>query len=116
MVDVNSIMHIVPPGSEGTKRAVLIGINYTGQQGELRGCHNDVRNIKEYLIRVQGFKESDMLILMDDGKHHPPTKKNIEQAFVRITQYSQAGDCVFVHYSGHGGRVRDYSGKAFYWK
>ena len=49
---------------------------------------------------------------MDDGHHHAPTKQNIEQAFVRITQYSKAGDVVFVHYSGHGGRVRDYSGKS----
>ena len=104
-------MHIVPPESRGVRRAVLIGINYTGQQGALRGCHNDVKNIKEYLIKAQGFKESDMLILMDDGQHHPPTKKNIEQAFVRITQYSKAGDVVFVHYSGHGSRVRDTSGK-----
>ena len=46
MVDVNTTMRIVPPGSEGVRRAVLIGINYTGQQGELRGCHNDVKNIK----------------------------------------------------------------------
>ena len=105
------VMHIVPPESRGVRRAVLIGINYTGQQGALRGCHNDVKNIKEYLIKAQGFKESDMLILMDDGQHHPPTKKNIEQAFVRITQYSKAGDVVFVHYSGHGSRVRDTSGK-----
>jgi len=111
LIDVNQTMHIVPPGSTGARRAVLIGINYTGQQGELRGCHNDVKNIKEYLIRSQGFKESDMLILMDDGKHHAPTRRNIEQAFVRETQYSKAGDCLFVHYSGHGGRVRDLSGK-----
>jgi hypothetical protein len=33
-------MHIVPPGSTGRRRAVLIGINYTGQQGQLSGCHN----------------------------------------------------------------------------
>lgn len=110
MMDVERTMHIVPPGSNGTKRAVLIGINYTGQQGELRGCHNDVKNIKKYLIECQGFAESDMLILMDDGQHHSPTKQAIEQAFVRITQYSKAGDQVFVHYSGHGGRVRDTSG------
>lgn len=110
MIDVNKPMHIVPPGSTGTRRAVLIGINYTGQQGELRGCHNDVKNIKQYLIECEGFLESDMLILMDDGHHHAPTKQNIEQAFVRITQYSKAGDVVFVHYSGHGGRVRDLSG------
>ena len=59
---------------------------------------------------MQGFKESEMLGLMDDGRHHPPTRKNIEDAFRRITEYSNAGDVVFVHYSGHGGRVRDTSG------
>jgi len=64
------------------------------------------RNIKDYLVKAQGFNESEMLILMDDGRHHAPTKKNIEDAFRRITEYSQAGDVVFVHYSGHGGRVR----------
>lgn len=74
------------------------------------GCHNDVHNIKKYLINEQGFNESEMLILMDDGRHHEPTKRNIEDAFSRICQYSQAGDVVWVHYSGHGGRVRDVSG------
>jgi hypothetical protein len=81
-----------------------------GQQGQLSGCHNDVGNIKQYLITQQGFKEKDMLILMDDGKHHPPTKKNIEDSFKRITQYSKANDVVFIHYSGHGGRVKDLNG------
>jgi hypothetical protein len=88
----------------------LIGINYIGQQGQLSGCHNDVGNIKKYLIKEMGFNESEMLILMDDGKCHPPTKRNIEDAFSRMTQYSKAGDIVFVHYSGHGGKVRDVSG------
>lgn len=45
MIDVNKIMRIVPPGSTGRRRALLIGINYTGQQGELRGCHNDVLHV-----------------------------------------------------------------------
>lgn len=76
----------------------------------MSGCHNDVGNIKKYLINEQGFNESEMLILMDDGKHHPPTKRNIEDAFSRMTQYSKAGDIVFVHYSGHGGKVVDTSG------
>ena len=47
---------------------------------------------------------------MDDGRHHAPTRKNIMEAFDRITQYSKAGDVVFIHYSGHGGRVRDTTG------
>lgn len=47
---------------------------------------------------------------MDDGRHSSPTKKNILDAFDRIVEYSKAGDVVFIHYSGHGGRVRDTSG------
>ena len=62
------------------------------------------------MIDVQGFPESEMLILLDDGRGHAPTRRNIEDAFARICQYSQEGDVVWVHYSGHGGRVRDVSG------
>ena len=40
MIDVEKTMHIVPPGAKGRRRAVLIGINYVGQQGQLSGCHN----------------------------------------------------------------------------
>lgn len=110
MLDVSNPFEIVPQQSQGRRRAVLIGINYEGQQGQLSGCHNDANNIKRYLIQNQGFKEKDMLILMDDGHHHLPTRKNILEAFDRIVEYSKAGDVVFIHYSGHGGRVRDTSG------
>ena len=41
---------------------------------------------------------------MDDGQHPQPTRKNIMDAFARMTQYSKAGDTVYIHYSGHGGR------------
>jgi metacaspase-1 len=112
MLDVSHQFEIVPPESvrSGARRALLIGINYVGQQGQLSGCHNDVNNIKKYLIKHQGFQEKDMLILMDDGRHHQPTRANIMNAFDRVSQYSKAGDVVFIHYSGHGGRVRDTSG------
>jgi hypothetical protein len=113
MLDVNHEFEIVPQESiemKGARRAVLIGINYVGQKGQLSGCHNDANNIKKYLIKNQGFQEKDMLILMDDGRHHPPTRANIMNAFDRVVQYSKAGDVVFIHYSGHGGRVRDTSG------
>jgi len=110
MMDVKNSFEIVPKQSRGRRRAVLIGINYEGQQGELSGCHNDANNIKKYLIQNQGFKEKDMLILMDDGRNNSPTRKNILDAFDRIVEYSKPGDVVFIHYSGHGGRVRDTSG------
>mmetsp|Transcript_47918 Transcript_47918/g.48796 ORF Transcript_47918/g.48796 Transcript_47918/m.48796 type:complete len:135 (+) Transcript_47918:67-471(+) len=41
MIDVNNQFEIVPRQSineQGARRALLIGINYVGQQGELSGC------------------------------------------------------------------------------
>lgn len=100
MIDVDKIMHIVPPEAAGAKRAVLIGINYVGQKGQLSGCHNDVKNIKDYLENALGFRDQDMLVLLDDGKHHAPTRQNILNSFKRVAEYSKPGDVVFVHYSG----------------
>ena len=34
----------------GAKKALLIGINYFRQQGELKGCINDVQNVRKFLI------------------------------------------------------------------
>ena len=45
-----------------------------------------------------------------DTPQHAPTKQNILNAFERITQYSQPGDVVFLHYSGHGSRLPDQDG------
>uniref|UniRef100_A0A7S1FX38 Peptidase C14 caspase domain-containing protein n=1 Tax=Corethron hystrix TaxID=216773 RepID=A0A7S1FX38_9STRA len=88
----------VEPGY--TKRAVLVGINYVGQQGELSGCHNDVLNIKEYIENVHGFEEHNITVLMDDGYNTEPTRDNIMQAYNDIVSISKSGDGVFLHYSG----------------
>ena len=63
---------------QGNKKALLIGINYFGQSGELRGCVNDVNNIKQ-LIMSRGFRESNMMILTDDQRDPRchPTRQNI---------------------------------------
>lgn len=110
MIDVNKPMYIVPPNANGMKRAILIGINYTGQNGQLSGCHNDVDNISDYLQKVHGFDPQNMLRLVDNGRDHAPTHANIMNAFTRIGDYSKAGDVVFLHYSGHGSRVPDQDG------
>jgi hypothetical protein len=49
LIDVNKTMYIVPPGATGHRRAILIGINYTGQQGQLSGCHNDCTCLFPYV-------------------------------------------------------------------
>jgi len=109
-IDVHQAVSFINPQGNGTKRAVLIGINYVGQQGQLSGCHNDVGNMKSYLMNVHGFPESNITILMDDGNHTNPTRANILKAYENLAQTSRAGDTCFCHYSGHGGKLRDENG------
>lgn len=94
------------------KRAILIGINYVDQPAawRLTGCHNDLMNVKRYLLEHEGFDERDMAILMDDKKHAPPTKANIKMAMELMTMHSDPGDVVFLHYSGHGQQYDDNDG------
>lgn len=111
-LDIKEPFSLVPSSSDGdgTKRAVIIGINYEGQKGELSGCHNDANNVKEYLINEQGFSTSNITMLLDDGSHTSPTRNNILDAFLDLVTQTQAGDAAFVHYSGHGGKVKDDNG------
>lgn len=48
-------------GEGGKHRALLIGINYTGGKGELKGCHNDVAQMKEYIVEHVSYS-SDMCV------------------------------------------------------
>ena len=64
---------------------------------------------QDYVINVHGFPETEglMTILLDDGIHDAPTFMNIVDAFKMLSEESQPGDAVFVHFSGHGGRFLD---------
>jgi hypothetical protein len=106
IIDVNEAM-IVAPNPSGTKRAVLIGINYRGQEGELSGCHNDIKRISQYLSEVHGFRKKNMTVLLDNGKCEEPSYANIIRALERAAKDSKPGDAVWLHYSGHGGRIPD---------
>lgn len=113
MINVQDPFNITPQSfdpSLNKQRALLIGINYKGQKGQLSGCHNDVHNVSQYLQEVQGFKEENITMLMDDGMHKPPTKSAIISAFKRLVKQTKEGDVVFFHYSGHGGRLPDDNG------
>ena len=90
-------------GGPGRRRALLVGINYKGQSGELRGCINDVFNMKKYLMQRHGFPDQDILVLVDDGRHLYPTRQKIIAALKHLAGNSVAGDSIYFHYSGHGG-------------
>lgn len=111
-IDVSSKFDLVPDTHEGgTKRAVMIGINYVGDSpGELSGCWNDVINMKKYIMEVHGFEEDNIVVLMDDGEHTEPNAANIVAAYKKVVAEAEDGDAVFLHYSGHGTKLRDDDG------
>lgn len=96
----------------GKRKALCIGINYIGQEGELRGCINDVHNISSFLMERYNYKREDMIFLTDDNPNPQlqPTKANILRAMGWLVQGARANDSLFLHYSGHGGRTEDLDG------
>jgi uncharacterized caspase-like protein len=85
------------------KKALLIGINYTGTENELYGCINDTNSIKNRLLQ-NGFNEINILTDLTDVK---ATKENILNAFKNLLINSQPGDLLFFAYSGHGSYTYD---------
>ncbi|GAB7357295.1 hypothetical protein MBLNU459_g8262t1 [Dothideomycetes sp. NU459] len=96
----------------GRRKALLIGINYFGQRGQLRGCINDVKNMSSYLNEHFGYKREDMVILTDDQQNplSQPTKQNILRAMHWLVKDARPNDSLFFHYSGHGGQTPDLDG------
>jgi hypothetical protein len=88
------------------KKALLVGINYTGTSSELYGCINDVNCIKER-ISSKGFTSINTITDLTTKK---PTRGNILSEFKSLLINSQAGDLLFFLYSGHGSYDLDRNG------
>ncbi|MBN2505894.1 MAG: caspase family protein [Verrucomicrobia bacterium] len=89
------------------KKALLIGINrYQVPGADLRGCVNDVANLKRALIEFAGFKSANIRTLLD----RRTTKANMQAGMVRLLKGARKGDVLVLHYSGHGSNVPDRSG------
>ena len=86
----------------GRRKALLIGINYFGQRGQLRGCINDVKNMSSFLNENFGYQRDDMVILTDDQQNpmSQPTKQNILRAMHWLVKDARPNDSLFFHYSG----------------
>ncbi len=86
------------------RRALLIGINkYLIPGADLRGCVNDVRDLRAVLTEFGGFRKSEITTLVDTGA----TKKAMMAGIKALVKASKKGDVAFLHYSGHGSHVPD---------
>ncbi len=97
--------------------ALLIGVDcYLPNRyyANLRGCVRDISHVEAFLQRTFKMPPENILRLTatDTGNQEPseprerwPTYENMVNAFKQLTDMAQAGDQVYVHYSGHGGRL-----------
>ncbi|KAH8744267.1 peptidase C14, caspase domain-containing protein, partial [Diaporthe sp. PMI_573] len=91
----------------GRRKALLIGISYNGQRGELRGSAEDVLNMSKYLVDYLGYMREDVVILTEIQQRptSQPTKQNILRALHWLVKDACPTDCLFFHYSGYVGQT-----------
>ncbi len=97
------------------KRALLIGINYTGTSSALNGCINDSINLKNFLIKNKYFKANEILMMNDKkkGTYYPSRSRimlQLQNLVKFAKQHKDQQVLIFVSYSGHGTYIRDRNG------
>lgn len=92
--------------SEGTKRALLIGINKYRAVPKLQGSLNDIETMKQVLITRWGFPEENIRLLTDEQA----TREGMLAALNQFVHETGPNDTIYIHYSGHGSQVEDLNG------
>jgi Caspase domain len=87
-----------------------------GYYPSLGGCVRDINHVEDFLKRKVGISSENILKLTSsnggsNGKPLEPiakwpTYENMVLAFNKVTEIAEPRDQVYVHYSGHGGRVK----------
>jgi hypothetical protein len=96
-----------------SKKALLIGINYYDTpSAALKGCVNDVVNMRNMLIDAYGYDSANITVLRDDATNaiNKPTLTNIVSQLTSIIAQSATLKEIWIHYSGHGSQIRDTNG------
>jgi len=93
-----------------------IGINYTGQANALKGCQNDAKNIRKFLMGKffycacllcsltyifigHGYKKEDIVLLTDDSSNprSKPTRRNMIDGMKWLVKDAKTHDSLFFH-------------------
>jgi hypothetical protein len=90
------------------KKALLVGLNkyHPSLNADLKGCVNDVENMREILTNYFGFDPENIRVIIDDRARQLAIIKRLRW----LLKNARAGDELVFHYSGHGSQVRDRNG------
>ncbi len=88
------------------RKALMVGIN-AYPAAPLRGCINDVQQVKELLTSLYGFTPGDFCLLLDQQA----TLQGITDGLAWLAEGGDDPQAVRIfHYSGHGSYVLDTNG------
>lgn len=94
----------------GVRRSLHIAVDKYRHAGpflpNLSGCESDIRAMRQLLTSRFGFEERNAVLLINEQA----TRQAITDAWRALTEQTQAGDTVFIQYSGHGSQMRDVHG------
>lgn len=83
-------------------KALLIGINEYATVGpNLRGCKNDVEDMKKLLMGSYQVNEGDITQLEDQNA----TRQGIVAAIQKLLADAKMDDHLYIHFSGHGAQM-----------
>lgn len=80
------------------KRALIVGINYTGTGSALKGCLNDAEHMQT-LLASRGFTEIKSVLEKE------ATTAGIIAGLNWLIADTKPGDVIVFHYSGHGSQL-----------
>jgi Caspase domain len=83
----------------------------------LGGCVRDIHHVEAFLRKMRNVPDSQIVKLISstnpDDPLNPleadgrlPSRKNIIDGFRKLGEMAVAGEQVYIHYSGHGGRAK----------
>jgi hypothetical protein len=84
-------------------KALLMGINKYKNVTPLRGCENDVQNLRDLLVKQLGFQEDNVRALLSAKVVKSEVKKQMNWLF----EGARSGDRVVLQFSGHGSYTVD---------
>ncbi|MDY7094398.1 MAG: caspase family protein [Acidobacteriota bacterium] len=93
------------------RRAVLIGIDHyplLAENYQLEGCVHDVELVRRALL-AHGFDPEELVVLTEERATHEGIRRALEELTREAAEERErsGGEALlFVHYSGHGSRIR----------
>lgn len=90
-------------------RALVVGVNYVGQDCELQGCANDAVAMAKFLAG-RGYEVTQLIDSKspEEKTRIPPTRRNILRGLADLILSGE--EFLFFSFAGHGSREYDTSG------